>query len=133
MMRGARGTYVGYTREPCRRLRQHNGLLPGGAAPRAGRPWQLVLVVSGFASRTAALEFESAWQRPHASRLVSRVWNAMGFGRCSGSTSVRVRLEALCVLLEHEHWMARPLAMHVLCRVAPAWRDVLERAHTMLV
>ena len=133
MLRSARGTYVGYSREPRRRLRQHNGLLPGGAAPRAGRPWRLVLVVSGFASQTAALEFESAWQRPHASRLVSRVWNAIGFGPCSGSSSVRVRLEALCVLLEHEHWMAQPLALHVLCPVQPAWRAVLERVHTKLM
>ena len=98
-------TYVGYTREPQRRLQQHNGELPGGAAPVAGRPWELVLVVSGFETKHAALAFESAWQRPHSNRHMSREWGALGFGKCGVSTSVRVRQEALYLLLQRGAWV----------------------------
>ena len=104
-MRSAR-TYIGYSRQPRRRLRQHNGELPSGAAPVPGRPWELVLVVSGFASKNSALAFESAWQKPHTSRHVSREWGALGFGKCSGSSSMLVRLEALSLLVRHGEWVS---------------------------
>ena len=61
-MRSAR-TYVGYSPLPQRRLRKHNGELRGGAAPVAGRLWELVLIVCGFTSKSSALSFESAWQK----------------------------------------------------------------------
>lgn len=63
----------------------------------------------------AALAFESAWQKPHSSRHVSRAWQALGFGKWCGTTSVRVRLEALCLLLEHGVWVREPLSVRVLC------------------
>ena len=106
---------MGYSREPPRRLRQHNGELRGGAAPVAGRPWELVLIVSGFHSKRSALAFESAWQRPHTSRHVSREWNALGFSKCSGATSVHVRLEALCLILRHGAWVSEALSVRVVC------------------
>ncbi|XP_014749235.1 PREDICTED: structure-specific endonuclease subunit SLX1-like [Sturnus vulgaris] len=53
----ARGrVYVGFTVDPRRRLRQHNG----------GR--EMELFVHGFPSDVAALRFEWAWQHPNASR-----------------------------------------------------------------
>ena len=126
-MQSAR-TYVGYTRQPRRRCRQHNGELPGGAAPTAGRPWELVFVVRGFRSKHAALAFESAWQKPHSSRHISRAWKVLGFGKCGGSTCMRVRLEALCLLLEHGVWVRVPLSVHVLCdRVPHVWEPLLAR------
>ena len=123
-------TYVGYSQEPARRLRQHNGELRGGAAPVAGRPWELVLVVSGFVSVHAALAFESAWQRPHTSRHVARMWHASGFGPCSGRSSVRVRLDAL----RHGYWAGQPLVVHVVCtrRVWAAKLDVVTRAPSIV-
>ena len=45
---------------------------------------------------------------------------------------MRVRLEALCVLLEHARWAGQPLAVHVLCDVRPEWRDVVARVHAKL-
>ena len=59
-----RRTYVGFSTEPLRRLKQHNGLAKGGAAPAGGRPWRLLLFVSGFNSKTSALAFEWAWHFP---------------------------------------------------------------------
>jgi predicted GIY-YIG superfamily endonuclease len=57
-------TYTGITTDLPRRLRQHNGTLAGGAkATRGNRPWVCVATVDGFATKGAALRFESAWKR----------------------------------------------------------------------
>ena len=107
----------------------------------AGRLWELVLVVGGFGSKHAALAFESAWQKPHTSRHVSRAWAAwwaaLGFGKCAwkcgSATSVRVRLEALCLLLEHGVWVREPLSVRVLCeRVPRAWEPLLARVRQLV-
>lgn len=61
--------YIGYTVNPLRRLRQHNGELVNGArqTSRRGRPWTLVCCVSGFTEDRAALKFEWCWQNPTVS------------------------------------------------------------------
>ena len=60
----SRSTYVGATRDPEARLRQHNGLEPGGARrTRAGRPWSLARVHGPFAGRGAAQSAEARLKR----------------------------------------------------------------------
>ncbi|PWN24581.1 hypothetical protein BDZ90DRAFT_234859 [Jaminaea rosea] len=67
-------TYVGSTPSPRRRLRQHNGQLTAGAQrTRTGRPWEMELLVWGFGSKIAALQFEWAFQKPHLSRHLKEI------------------------------------------------------------
>jgi predicted GIY-YIG superfamily endonuclease len=56
-------TYIGATCDPDRRLRQHNGILKGGARATRGKVWMRILYVSGFPTWSEALRFEWKWKR----------------------------------------------------------------------
>lgn len=57
-------TYIGYSNNPHKRLRKHNGEIVGGAKyTRIGRPWELVCYIGGFPDRSTALQFE--WRAHH--------------------------------------------------------------------
>jgi predicted GIY-YIG superfamily endonuclease len=51
-------TYVGYTMNLKRRLRQHNGEIAGGAKSTRGAQWEVMFYVSGFPSKKIALSCE---------------------------------------------------------------------------
>lgn len=53
---GAGRTYVGYTVDPARRLRQHNGELSGGARRTSGATWRFLFVVAVEDARFGAHE-----------------------------------------------------------------------------
>ena len=66
-------TYIGFTDDPLHRIRQHNGLIKGGAKfTKRKRPWKIVLVISNFPNKIIALKFEWAWQNPFKSTLTSK-------------------------------------------------------------
>lgn len=64
-------TYIGATIDPDRRLKQHNGLLSGGARATSRRPndWYRVCHVIGFPTWNSALSFEWHWK--HFSRKLN--------------------------------------------------------------
>lgn len=56
-------TYVGYTVNLERRLRQHNGLISGGAKATRGREWEFYGYLTGFPDNIIALQCE--WRIKH--------------------------------------------------------------------
>lgn len=81
-------TYVGFTVDLDRRLRQHNGDLQGGAKATHGHTWTRALSVCGFPSQQAALQFEWKWK--HLTR------------NCKGASAVERRCLAVSQLLNEE-------------------------------
>lgn len=58
-------TYVGYTNTtPFQRLRKHNGEITGGAKKtQKGRPWKIVMFVTGFEHEKTAHQYEFCIQK----------------------------------------------------------------------
>jgi predicted GIY-YIG superfamily endonuclease len=51
--------YIGYTIDFSRRLKQHNGIITGGAKrTQKGRPWYPICQIKGFYDSHSALRFE---------------------------------------------------------------------------
>lgn len=65
---GERCTYIGVTNDFGHRIRQHNGLIKGGAKYTTSRgkisseSWVPIIHVTGFPSYRAALQFEWKWK-----------------------------------------------------------------------
>ena len=74
-----RRTYIGYTCNLTRRLRQHNGEIQGGAKyTRYGRPWKMICYVAGFPDNVTALQFE--WRMHHPPRYLKPKRRRGGYG-----------------------------------------------------
>lgn len=117
-------TYVGFTVNPPRRLKQHNGLLKYGGAKRTSkhRPWQIVAVIHGFSSKTQGLQFEWAWQNPTKSaalRVQSGRKDAISLPS-QKKNSVSGRLQTLAALVSIPPWALCPLTVS-LCAEKADW------------
>ena len=101
-------TYIGYTVNPKRRIKQHNiGTSAGGAAKTSGKgPWDMVLIVHGFPTEVAGLRFEWAWQHPNSSRRLKHVQK-----KKSREKAFDAKLRILSEMLSTGPWNRLPLTV----------------------
>ena len=106
--RSINGTYIGYTVSPGRRILQHNRFKKGGAHKTAKyAPWDMLLCVHNFPSRTAGLRFEWAWQNPKVSvRLSMYDWH-----KKKTETGVQYQIRVLEKMLNVTPWNKLPLTI----------------------
>jgi len=81
-------TYIGATNEFSRRIRQHNGIISGGAKSTKGDKWTPIIHISGFIDRHELLRFEWFWKHCYK----------------SSTRGVYKRVEMLEYLLKKNEW-----------------------------
>lgn len=76
--------YVGSTTDPVRRLKQHNGLIPGGGKYTSmHRPWKPAALYGTYANRSEAFRAEMALK--HGKRGTARIdWSPADSKWCRG-------------------------------------------------
>ncbi|KAK4157166.1 splicing factor 3a [Chaetomidium leptoderma] len=135
--------YIGSTPNPPRRLSQHNGLVRGGAARTSRnnlRPWEMVGLVSGFPSMTAALKFEWALTNPHISVHIPSSSRLAVSTRAKANGRPRRPSKSLASVVSNLHLLLRvpsfarwPLQVHFFNRdVFGAWEKWCSTANEQL-
>lgn len=116
-------SYVGFTNDPPRRLAQHNGVIANGARYTSlMRPCDMILIVSGFASKTQALQFEWAWQNPARSRATREAAERAKI--TDRSIAPAKKAELMCLMLEIAPWRHMSLTVHCMSDKA---EELIER------
>ena len=128
---GASGrySYTGWTNNPTRRIRQHNGLLKDNTkATKYRRPWSLHFSIIRFPTPTIARQFE--WDVKHA-RIASRegvkdAYRSVEKIKVEGKklTGYRKKVVLATRLLLSEHWL--PYGLGVV--TTPPVKGLIEKA-----
>ena len=83
--------YIGYTDDPFVRLRKHNGEISGGATETiVGRPWCIMLYITGYSTRSEATTCEYIAQR-----------GSLNDDLCAGFTNFTPVQQQLALYLYH--------------------------------
>jgi predicted GIY-YIG superfamily endonuclease len=101
-------TYVGITNDFTHRLKQHNGIIKGGAkATKKFEDWTLGYYISGFESKNEVLSFEWHMHHPNGKRKKDST-SKNYYGVCG-------RIRALCEVLVHDKFehLSEKLKMHI--------------------
>ncbi|KAF8516045.1 hypothetical protein JB92DRAFT_2716263, partial [Gautieria morchelliformis] len=116
-------TYIGSTPHPPRRIRQHNGEITQGAWKTShNRPWVMSMIVHGFPSKLAALQFEWAWQHPGASRHLKR-------GDISKARSLKANIAVARMMLTSHPYTSWPLHVKLFTPEAlKGWTEACKSA-----
>lgn len=103
-------TYIGFTNNPNRRIRQHNkGKKAGGAYRTSGRgPWEMILIIHGFPNEISALRFEWAWQHPQKSRRLQKI---SGVKKKATEKKYEHLFRVACMMLRTGPWCRFPLTI----------------------
>ncbi|CAM4752327.1 unnamed protein product [Rotaria magnacalcarata] len=114
-------TYIGFTVDPHRRIKQHNkGKDFGGAKKTSGKgPWEMVLIVHGFPNEITALRFEWAWQNPEQFIRLKHLNLSKNKRKCTLQFKLKILAEMLCI----GPWARLPLTVRWLSDK----KQVLER------
>jgi predicted GIY-YIG superfamily endonuclease len=112
-----RNTYVGYTINPTKRLRQHNGEIKGGAkyTSRNGRAWQYIAIISSPAfDNHLALSLEWHMKEHKRGRKRDALFNP-----------ITNRIALLQKALQHEKFKDLHIWLHV---ANPVYKDAFSNA-----
>ncbi len=70
-------TYCGVTDNLERRIKQHNGIIAGGAKSTRGKEWDYYCIIEGFRDRKEALQFEWKMHHPDGKRRKNAKYNGI--------------------------------------------------------
>jgi predicted GIY-YIG superfamily endonuclease len=106
-------TYVGSTVAPARRIKQHNRVITGGAkATKKDQPWEMLLILHGFLTWSAALHFEYVWQHIYtAPATKAQMEKLEGYPFWGTRGTVRRRLFELYTMLNMPPWSSEQLTI----------------------
>ncbi|KAF9497313.1 hypothetical protein BDN71DRAFT_626328 [Pleurotus eryngii] len=123
-------TYIGSTPNPPRRIRQHNGEITAGAwKTKHKRPWIMQMIVHGFPSKLAALQFEWAWQHPHISRHLRDGHGKPLFHYDRKAKYLKPSIRIVRTMISTHPYNTWPLHVKLFTNEAVAhWNDAAEHA-----
>ncbi|KAF9467364.1 hypothetical protein BDZ94DRAFT_1032958 [Collybia nuda] len=126
----SKATYIGSTPNPPRRIRQHNGEITAGAwKTKHKRPWVMHMIVYGFPSRLAALQFEWAWQHPHLSRHLRDDAGKALFVGDRKSKYLKMNIQIVRMMISNHPYITWPLHVKLFTEEAvTGWKDAAKTA-----
>ena len=120
-------SYIGFTTNPRRRIRQHNGELTNGARRTKGRrPWKMVCFIGPFSSEVSGLKFEWSWTYPARSARLRRHGTHL-----TGRGGIAATLKTLDAMLHTPPWSLMPLTVSWVLPVSPVHKALVHVPETM--